>query len=238
MLRFCREKKVRATPGGHISGWHLHPSGRRARGPIFRFSLDSSPSSAPPPTDAAGAAVAAVARPLTSMDLAAGGMILAVAREGAAPCLLDMRLARRARPPRTGGAAPVRGRRSCRAWRGGGGRVGGSGGGDGDGGGRSGVPSPHPLLRVWGLASRHYPAEVLEGRGGDHGGGGRGWEEGELGAGVALQVPLWGAGGGGEGEVPRRVRIRPWPAGAWAVGVAVDLGGGRLASACSDGRLR
>ncbi|CAN0498753.1 unnamed protein product, partial [Ectocarpus sp. 12 AP-2014] len=36
----------------------------------------------------------------------------------------------------------------------------------------------------------------------------------------------------------RCVGVRPWPVGAWAVGVAANAGSGRLVSACSDGRMR
>ncbi|CAN0498741.1 unnamed protein product, partial [Ectocarpus sp. 12 AP-2014] len=56
-----------ATPWGTISGWRLHPSGRRARGPIFCFGLGSSCSASPSPSS----------RPLTSMSLTPGGLILA-----------------------------------------------------------------------------------------------------------------------------------------------------------------
>lgn len=51
------------------------------------------------------------------------------------------------------------------------------------------------------------------------------------------------AGGGwtalrGRGPGPAYVEVRPWPAGAWAVGVSVGAYGGRLVSACVDGHLR
>ncbi|CAN0398065.1 unnamed protein product, partial [Ectocarpus sp. 8 AP-2014] len=47
-----------------------------------------------------------------------------------------------------------------------------------------------------------------------------------------------GRGGRVEAGRARCVGVRPWPVGAWAVGVAANAGSGRLVSACSDGRMR
>lgn len=98
-------------------------------------------------------------------------------------------------------------------------------------------------VRRWELAS----AEVAEGFP-EGGGGGREGERGDNGVGgdsslSSISGPNRAAGREGvrrgrERAQPRWVEVRPWPLGVWAVGVAVDAGGGRLVSACSDGCMR
>eukprot|EP00752_Nemacystus_decipiens_P007104 g6366.t1 len=171
---------IRATPWGDISGWRLHPSGRRARGPIFSFLVGSS---------SVSSSRSPAARRLTSVALAAGGLILATAAEGAAPKLWDLRLARRS--------------------------------------------------QGWILASEAASAVGVGGAGerGRESSGGAAGNQAE-----APDGPRPGnahVGGGARGGTRGRGReVRPWPAGAWAVGVAVDARSGRLVSACSDGRMR
>ncbi|CAN0114123.1 unnamed protein product [Ectocarpus sp. 6 AP-2014] len=187
---------VLATPWGAISGWRLHPSGRRARGPIFCFGLGSSCSASPSPSS----------RPLTSMSLAAGGLILATSAEGAPPRLWDMRLARRrwgwglaadGGGPSEAGGARASGLRSTPA-----------------GGGRGGSATAAETAAAAGAAAAGSTRQEGSANDADDRGG-------RVKAGRA-----------------RCVGVRPWPVGAWALGVAANAGSGRLISACSDGCMR
>ncbi|CAM9138553.1 unnamed protein product [Ectocarpus sp. 4 AP-2014] len=190
---------VLATPWGTISGWRLHPSGRRARGPIFCFGLGSSCSASPSPSS----------RPLTSMSLAAAGLILATSAEGTPPRLWDMRLARRrcgwglaadvGGPSETGGARAF-GLRGASA--------GGGGGGSATAAGVA-VAGAGAGAAAAGSTRQEGSADDADDRGG------------RVTAGRA-----------------RCVGVRPWLVGAWAIGVAANAGSGRLVSACSDGRMR
>ncbi|CAB1118693.1 unnamed protein product [Ectocarpus sp. CCAP 1310/34] len=198
---------VLATPWGAISGWRLNPSGRRARGPIFCFGLGSSCSASPSPSS----------RPLTSMSLTAGGLILATSAEGAPPRLWDMRLTRR----RCGWGLAADG-----------------GGPSGAGGARaSGLRGTPAGGRGGGSAAAAAAAA---------GGGAGGAAAAAAGAVAAGSTRQEGSraddadsrGGRVAAGRARYVGVRPWPVGIWAVGVAANAGSGRLVSACSDGRMR
>lgn len=148
-------------------------------------------------------------------------MILATAREGAAPRLWDVRLARRRAAPATRSriAATAVGvaRLSMQS--------------------ATREAAPRGVLR-WGLAS----VEAAEGLTGgaeicgqseDDGAGQLASTNNEEQA-----VSRGTAGARPRQQRPQCVRVRRWPMGVWAVGVTVDPGRGRLVSACSDGRLR